>query len=482
LVSGQNEQRPEVQPDGMGGSRRFPPVGLSLAVRLALVFGLISTMVVLIMGLGIYYLTIGYLNNQAQDDLIDLAEFYAAYTASTAPDEAQLASLAPQITGFFTPQSGYDVRLFNARNGALLSASQDLGPLPSSATLGQLDHRRPTLFVSASQDHANRLYAASGVRAAGGSPLAVIEVSRDISEMQAFTGALRLVLVAAGGLALFIALIASWLSARRMTRPLQEMESATQVIAAGDLSRRLNIGSHDEIGRLAASINGMAADLDRLENSRREFIARISHDLRTPLTAIKGLVINLQDTAPSEFQSSLATIDEQTDRLIRLVNDLLTLSRLQREALRLRLHEVDMADVARSAASLVSEKAKRMGVTLKTEFPNNLPNVLGDADRLQQVAVNLLDNALKATSAGGTVCIKASGTQREVTLTVTDNGRGLTEEENRRAFEPYFSGVGGGPGLGLAIAGEIIAAHKGRIWLKNRCQGGAEAGFALPIE
>jgi signal transduction histidine kinase len=308
----------------------------------------------------------------------------------------------------------------------------------------------------------------------------VIEVSRDVSELATFTATLRLVLLAAGGLALIIALVASLLLARRLTRPLHEMEAATRIIAGGDLSRRLEVKSVDEIGRLATSINIMAADLARLEASRREFIARISHDLRTPLTAIKGLIINLQDVAPTECQPSLITMDEQTDRLIRLVNDLLTLSRLQRGVQRMQMREVDLADVTRSAVRLTGGKAKRMGVELSLVLPESLPSVSADSDRLQQVIVNLIDNALRATPAGGTVILEASAAPGEVLLTVSDTGRGLTVEEEDRAFEAYFSGPGGGAGLGLTIASEIISAHGGRIWLVNLPGGGAEAGIALP--
>jgi signal transduction histidine kinase len=259
------------------------------------------------------------------------------------------------------------------------------------------------------------------------------------------------------------------------------MESATQAIAAGDLSRRLAATSGDEIGRLAASINQMAADLARLEAARREFIAKISHDLRTPLTAIKGLVVNLQDTAPEEMQASLATLDEQTDRLIRLVNDLLVLSRLQRGELRLRCSEIDLAAVAQSAVALVDEKAKRLGVALTLDMEGRPPPISGDADRLQQVTVNLLDNALRAVPAGGTVGVQVTCDQDEATLIVADSGRGLTEEEQARAFEAYYSGPGGGAGLGLTIAREIMDAHGGRIWLRNRPEGGAESGFGLPL-
>jgi signal transduction histidine kinase len=438
-------------------------------------------MIVLIMGLGIYLLTARYLDNRARSDLAALAEFYAAYTASTAPTESHLAVLAPQIAGFFAPQAGYDVRLFNAANGTLLAATRDIGPLPSSVAQSELGHRRTTLFVPASYDQPGRLYAARRVQAGDGTALAVVEVSRDVSQVQSFLNALRWVLAAAGGVALLVALFASLFLARQMTRPLQEMESATQAIAAGDFDRRLAVSAEDEIGRLATSINHMAADLARLEATRREFIARISHDLRTPLTAIKGLVVNLQDTAPDGMQAPLATLDEQTERLIRLVNDLLTLSRLQRGELRLHRSEVDLTAVARSAASLADEKANRLGVALIPDLPPDLPPVSGDADRLQQVTVNLLDNALKATPAGGTVHILAEGNETDVTLTVRDTGRGLTAEETARAFEAYFRGPGGGAGLGLTIAREIIDAHGGRIWLKNRPEGGAEAGFSLPL-
>jgi signal transduction histidine kinase len=452
----------------------------NLAARLALVFGLISGLVVLVMGLGIYYLTSSYLNARATDDLAALADFYAAYTAAAAPDEVRLTALAPQITGFFAPQAGYDVRLFNARNGDLLAATRDIGPLPSYATLAKLSRPRITFFVMPSYDQPDRLYAAREILTSEGASLAVVEVSRDIAESRAFLHALRLVLVAAGGLALLGALAASFLLARQMTRPLQEMESATQAIASGDFDRRLTVLSEDEIGRLATSINQMAADLARLEAARREFIAKVSHDLRTPLTAIKGLVVNLLDRAPQEMQASLVTADQQTERLIRLVNDLLALSRLQRGELRLRCVDLDLSAVARSAAALVDQKAKRLGVTLVLAIPEEPVAVRGDADRLQQVTVNLLDNALRATPPGGSVQLQVTGSQARATLTVLDAGRGLTEEEANRAFEAYFRGPGGGAGLGLTIAQEIITAHEGHIWLRNLPAGGAEAGFHLP--
>jgi signal transduction histidine kinase len=461
----------------------------SLAARLALVYGLISIAVVAVLGLGVYLLTERYLLDRAKDDLSAMADFYAAYTATAAPDQVRLAVLAPQIVTSFAPQAGYDVRLFSARNGTLLAATHDIGRLPSSVTLAELRYRRPTLFILGSQDLPNRLYVARPSpptgESGGGQVLAVVEISRDVSEIGAFLGVLRLILAGAGGLLLAVSLGASLLLARQMTRPLRQMELATRAIAAGDFDRRLDVAPDsgvrgDEIGRLAASVNQMAADLAHLEAARRDFIARVSHDLRTPLTAIKGFVVNLQDMAPAAMQPSLATMDEQADRLIRLVDDLLALARLQRGELRLRRAPIDLAAVARSAAAVAGEKAGRLGIALALDLPQAGPELVADADRLQQVAVNLLDNALRATPAGGTVriCVAADG--QDATLTVVDGGQGLTAEEAEHAFEPYVRGPGGGAGLGLAIAREIVAAHGGRIWLVGRPQGGAEAGFALP--
>jgi signal transduction histidine kinase len=444
------------------------------------VYGLTSMVVVAALGLGVHSLTSRYVLGQAIDDLTALVDFYAAYTTTTATDEARLIALAPQIVGFFAPQADYDVRLFSAQRGTLLAASRDLGPLPSSAALAELRYRRPTLFVAASRDLPDRIYAARSILASDGVALAVVEVSRDASELREFLVVLRSVLAGAGGLVVVVALCASLFLARQMTRPLRQLELVTEAIAGGDFSRRLTIASGDEIAGLADSVNRMAADLSRLEAARREFIARISHDLRTPLTAIKGLVVNLQDVAPDEMQPSLATMNEQADRLIRLVNDLLTLSRLQRGELKLAFSNVDLCGVARSAASLAGEKARRLGVSLSLDLPEYGASVSGDADRLQQAIINLLDNALKATSVGGRVGVQVSTIEEEVLLVVKDTGRGLVPEEMARAFEPYYRGSGGGAGLGLTIAREIVEAHAGRIWLKSLPQGGAEAGFALP--
>lgn len=455
-------------------------VSRSLAARLALVYGLVSVATVLALGAAAYLLTARHSVGQVNDELSSLADFYAVYTAAVSPDEARLRALAPSVVGFFAPQADHNVRLFNARSGALLASTHDIGTQPSTEALGEIRRHQPSLFLSPSDDQASRLFAARTVVTADGTALAVVELSRDVSDILRFLSVLRLTLVGAGALALFGSVTVSFLLARRLTRPLREMGMVARSVAAGDFTRRLPTVSHDEIGRLGDSINQMAIDLSRLEAARREFITKISHDLRTPLTAIKGFVVNLQDVAPEDMRSALETMDGQTDRLIRLVDDLLLLSRLDRGDLRMRRAETDLVAIARSAATICAEKAKRLGVELTLDLPQPQLQLLGDTDRLQQVVINLLDNALRATPVGGRVWVRAWAQGDEIILTVCDNGRGLTAEQESHAFEPYYHGPGGGAGLGLTIAREIVMAHDGRIWLQARPEGGAEAGFAIP--
>jgi hypothetical protein len=214
----------------------------SLASRLTLVYGLLSVLVVSLMGLAVYGLAARYLRGEAERDLRGLAGFYAAYVTAAAPDTELLETLAPELVHFFAPQTNHDLRLFSARNGFLLASTRDLGPLPSRSTLAELGYRHPTLFLRASQDQPHRAYSVESVTATDGTLLAVVEVSRDMREVESFLGTLRWVLTAAGGLALVAAsLISLWLG-RQMARPLRQIESAAEVFAGGDLSRRLVVG------------------------------------------------------------------------------------------------------------------------------------------------------------------------------------------------------------------------------------------------
>jgi len=285
-------------------------------------------LIVLALSVAVYLFTAFYLDERLEVELTAQADFYATYAAHLAPDERMLAGLAPTIVGLFAPQADLNVRFFVASSGALLAATQDIGPQPSRAALMELRYRSPTVFTEPSRDLPHRRYAARAV-VVGGRAIGVVEVSRSTYASERFLATLRSILLVTILVAVATSLLVSVVLARRMSGPIRDMEQATRHIAAGDLDVRLGDYSPDEIGRLAQSINHMAERLKHLEAARAQFISEISHDLRTPLTAIKGLLVNLMDTFEPGEQSSLEIAERETDRLIRLVNQLLDFSRWQ---------------------------------------------------------------------------------------------------------------------------------------------------------
>jgi signal transduction histidine kinase len=452
----------------------------SLAWRLATTY-LLTTLAILIgLSAAVYLSTAFYLDGRLEAELAAQADFYAAYAASLASDERALSGLAPTIAGLFAPQADLTVRFFAASDGALLAATQDIGPQPSRAALRELRYRSPTLFAQPSRDLPHRRYAARPI-VVGGRTIGVVEVSRSTLASARFLTTLRTILLGTILVAVLASLVVSIALARRLSRPVRDMERATRRIAAGDLDVRLGDYPPDEVGRLAHSINHMAGRLKRLETARARFISEISHDLRTPLTAIKGLLVNLIDDAGAGERRSLEIAERETDRLIRLVSQLLDFSRWQSGRLELNRRPVDVGAIARDAVVLSEGQARHRHITLDADIPPSLPTVSADPDRLQRVILNLLDNAIKFTPGGGRVTLGLTRRGREIEVGVRDTGRGMSEEEQERAFEPYYRGQGGGAGLGLAIARAVVEAHGGRMGIDGSRGEGCRVWFTLPL-
>jgi signal transduction histidine kinase len=476
----------------------------SLAQRLTTTYLLTTLLVLIVLSVVVYFSTSFYLEQRLETELDAQADFYAAYAASLAADERALSSLAPTVASLFAPQADLTVRFFAASNGALLAATQDIGTEPSRAALRELRYRSPTMFTPSSRDLPHRRYAARQI-VVGEASVGVVEVSKSTLPGEEFLATLRTILLIAVLVAVLISLLVSVLLARRLSGPVREMEQATRRIAAGDLDVRLGTypadsRPKDEVGRLAQSIDHMAARLKHLEAARAQFIGEVSHDLRTPLTAIKGLLVNLIDAAGPDERPSLEIAERETDRLIRLVNQLLDFSRWQGGQLKLDRQAVDVGAVAREAVALYGGRAKHRSVVLSADISPDLPQVSADADRLQRVILNLLDNAIRFTPGGGKIVLqmevlgqsdKGTGRQGEgegsvsllpcVRVLVQDTGRGMSEEEQARAFEPYYRGEGGGAGLGLTIARAIVEAHGGRMGVESTPGQGCRVWFILPL-
>ncbi len=457
----------------------------SLAQRLATTYLLTTLPVLIVLSIVIYFSTSFYLDRRLEAELDAQADFYTAYASSLAADERTLSSLAPTVASLFAPQVDLTVRFFAASNGALLAATQDIGAEPSRVALRELRYRSPTVFTPSSRDLPHRRYAARQI-VVDEDTIGVVEVSKSTLPGEQFLATLRTILLVAVLIATLISLLVSVLLARRLSGPVRQMERATHRIASGDLDVRLGNYSADdrptdEMGRLAQSIDHMAARLKHLEAARTQFIGEISHDLRTPLTAIKGLLVNLIDSSSPDERPSLEIAERETDRLIRLVNQLLDFSRWRSGRLKLDRHPVNIGEIARDAVALNAGRASHRNIALNAEIPVDLPQVSADADRLQRVVLNLLDNAICFTPGGGQVTLAVKQDDAGIEVSVQDTGRGMSEEERERAFEPYYRGEGGGAGMGLTIARAIVEAHGGQMGVESGPGQGSRVWFTIPM-
>ncbi|HEX6341355.1 HAMP domain-containing sensor histidine kinase [Umezawaea sp.] len=267
---------------------------------------------------------------------------------------------------------------------------------------------------------------------------------------------------------LVIVLFTSQVLAHGMTRPLREMTAAARAMRAGDYSRRVRATARDEVGELASAFNRMAADLAAADQQRRELIANVSHELKTPITALRAVLENVVDGVAPADGPTMRTALVQTERLGRLVTELLDLSKVDAGVLALNHEEFEveplLADVVAEAEVAASAAKRGVHFTLEVSPPG--ATAVADPARLHQVVVNLLDNAARHGPADGRVDVRAVSTADELVVEVVDEGPGIAREDRERIFERFTRGEragGGGTGLGLNIARWVVDLHGGSI-------------------
>jgi two-component system sensor histidine kinase BaeS len=288
------------------------------------------------------------------------------------------------------------------------------------------------------------------------------------------------------GLAVAVALVL-WIT-RRATRPLRDLERAARRVAEGDLQAEVREGGAEELDAVARSFNAMVRQLARRDRIAREFLMRVTHDLRTPLTAIRGHALALSDGVVPEnaVPRSLGAIASEANRLEVLVTDLLDLARMDADRFRLHISLVSAADPMRAAVDAMSSAANTKGVAIADDIAD-LPVVTTDPDRVQQAIGNLIDNAIRWTPAGGTITVSARpGTDGGVVAMVSDTGPGIEPDMREMVFEPFRSAETPdgkiGSGLGLAIARQLIRALGGDLTAGDAPGGGARFTIHLPPE
>jgi len=274
---------------------------------------------------------------------------------------------------------------------------------------------------------------------------------------------------------------------RQITSPLGALSRAAEAIAGGDLGRRVEAQSDDEIGRVARSFNRMAESLAHADAQRRNLMADIAHELRTPLTVIQGNLEALMDGVYDLTPENVAAVHRHTVVLSRLVADLRDLALAEAGQLRLERKPIALSEVIAQVSESLEAQAREKGVTLKTEAHDPRPPVAADEQRITQVLFNLLSNALRHTPSGGTITTSAELRDGRVLVSVRDTGTGIPPEDLPHVFERFYRAdrsrarATGGSGLGLTIAKQIVEAHGGQIWVQSWLGAGSTFAFSLPL-
>jgi len=255
----------------------------------------------------------------------------------------------------------------------------------------------------------------------------------------------------------------------------------------GDYGARVRTTSVDEVGQLAQAFNRMSAELDQLERLRRDLVANVSHELKTPISALRAHLENLLDGVERPDPETLQVMLAQSDRLGRLVDQLLDLSRLESGDVPLQREQVALAPLVSEVLSEIEVARADRGVALERRLAEDLPPVFADRERIHQVLFNLLDNAVRFTPDGGSVTVSAERHDGAVDVHVADTGSGIAPEHLPRLFERFYrvdparSKKEGGTGIGLAIARSVVEAHGGRIWAESSPGQGSVFTFELPV-
>lgn len=329
----------------------------------------------------------------------------------------------------------------------------------------------------------------------------VVYLTQPLRDVNLVLRDLRLRWLWSTGAALALSFAVGLLLSRAITQPLRRLTAAASAVAEGQFDDQVPVRSGDELGRLSRAFNDMTRRLQAARQMQTTFVANVSHELRTPLTAVKGTVETLRGGAVEDISVRdrfLATVEAETDRLIRLVNDLLVLTRADAEALNLRREPLDLAELVRVTIERLTPQAHAHDIVLDIRTDSEAPLVWADRDRISQVLVNLLDNAIKFSHPGGRVTVEfgAHDCAGCALVEVRDEGIGIPvadlpqigqrfyradKARTRRRTEEAPSGQAqSGSGLGLSIATALVEAHGGQLEILSEEGRGTTVRFTLP--
>lgn len=461
----------------------------SIKFRFTLWYLMILGVLLVSLSFGVYY----YVSRSLYENLDDTLRLRAVQI-QTVP-----GALASIREGAFEEKVGEIVLLYVYSGDQLVTISRRAGDVPSEPVPveGVFAGKSTFTTVRTAAGQEMRLYIAP-FPSAGSAPMpgrgridpanAALAVGRPTKEIEDALDSLVNTLLVAVPLAMAVAGAGGIFLARRALKPVDDISRTALEIEEKDLSRRIPVKTKDELGRLAATLNQMIERLERAFKRQREFTGDASHELRTPLSVIQAEAsLALQkERSPEEYRESLATISEEAKHMGAIIEELLTLARADSGTEKLVFDAMDLGELLRGVAADGEVLCQEKGLHFRTDDWPSI-GIRGDRAKLRQLFLNLLDNAVKYTPAGGTVILSVKVAGGEAVVTVRDTGMGIPPEHLPHIFERFYrvdkarSRAEGGAGLGLAIALHIAQSHGGTITVESEIGKGSAFHVHLPL-
>jgi signal transduction histidine kinase len=298
---------------------------------------------------------------------------------------------------------------------------------------------------------------------------------------------MNLFIAAAAVIIMLVCTIVIFIISKRITKPLMKLEIAAHKLATGQSADDIKVKSNDEIGRLVNSFNDMKEQLQTTELMRREFIANVSHDLRTPLTSISGFIQGMIDgiVKPEQYPEILEIIKDESGRLINMTGEILELAKLQAKTIELHKVKLNFYDICEFVKSNFEAKADIKNIIIKNNVDKNI-QINADESRIKQILINILSNAIKYSKEDKTISICASRKSTFTEISVADEGVGISEEDIQHIFDKFYRAdkvrntSDSGTGLGLNIVKNLVEMHGGKIWAKSQPGVGTTIFFTIP--
>ncbi len=418
--------------------------------------------------------------------LMNQAELSASFFQQYFSDE-DLEKQSDRLLKGFANNSDAQVQIINP-SGRLLQDSTGSGDDSMSKYIGVQSaiHGQPATWKGKDPSTQEAILAVSYPLQAKDIIVGEVRFITSLTETINTVNQIAVLLISVGILVIVIVTILGLVISWTITRSIKDLKLAADQMTEGDFSIRVQKRYRDELGTLADTLNMMASRIAKSEQLKNDFISSVSHELRTPLTSIKGWIITLKSNGTDNrplLHDGLDIIESESDRLTRMVDELLDFSKLDNGRMAIHLAPVQLSRLLDYTIRQLAPRAARQGISLELQVDEPLPTIQADENRLKQVLINLIDNSIKFTAPSGRIFVHAYTAPRKVVIAIEDTGSGIPEEDLGNVMQKFYKGnqYASGSGLGLSISDQIVKLHHGVLRITSEVGKGTIVQIDLPV-